>query len=98
MSSPRPGSILPDLDAIFLRIDPTDIAFVKFVIESYEEVGLVRTLDRKAAVIVFLVGVDFREAAESILHSLEDSVPLERIAPPDGAGEDWLLRLLWSED
>jgi hypothetical protein len=98
VSGDRDQTILPDLDAIFLRIDPTDIAFVKFVIESYEEVGLVRTLDRRAAIIVFLVGVDFREAAESILRSLEESVPLERIAPPDGAGEDWLLRLIWDEE
>jgi hypothetical protein len=68
------------------------------VIESYEEVGLVRTLDRRAAVIVFLIGRDFRDAAESILRALADSVPLERIAPPEDAGEDWLLRLLRQED
>jgi hypothetical protein len=98
VTNERPSAVLPDLDAIFLRIDPIDIAYVKFVIESYEEVGLVRTLDRRAAIIVFLVGVDFREAAESLLQSLEKSVRLERIAPPEGAGEDWLLRLLWEEE
>ena len=98
MTNERPSAVLPDLDAIFLRIDPIDIAYVKFVIESYEEVGLVRTLDRRAAIIVFLVGVDFREAAESLLQSLEESVRLERIAPPEGSGEDWLLRLLWEEE
>jgi hypothetical protein len=97
VSATRREGISPGLDAVFLRVAPTDIAFVKFIIESYEEVGLVRTLDRRAAVIVFLIGVDFREVAESVLRSLENAVPLERVAPPDGAGEDWLLRLLWDE-
>jgi hypothetical protein len=85
----------PDLDAIFLRLDPSDIAFVKFVLESYEGVGVVRTLDRHEAVIVLLAGRDFRWLADAILRSLADSVSFEQIEPPDAAGDDWLLRILW---
>ena len=40
------------LDVFFLRLAPPDIAFVKFVFESYEGVAVVRTLDRGEAVVV----------------------------------------------
>jgi Domain of unknown function (DUF4911) len=87
----------PGLDTIFLRIDPVDIAFVKFVVEAYEGVAVVRTLDRRAAVIVLLVSRDFRPVADSILAALRDSTRFEEVPVPDGAREDWLLRILWEE-
>jgi len=95
VSGTRRDRTPPDLDTIFLRIAPVDIAFVKFIVESYEGVAVVRTLDRHDAVIVLLVSQDFRGVADSILGSLEGSVPFERVAPPEDAGEDWLLRVLW---
>lgn len=82
------------LTVLYLRIDRRDIAFVKFVFESYEGVAVVRTLDRQAAVIVVLVATDFIEAARRILDSLRASARFEEIAAPPEAEEDWLLRLM----
>src|SRR5437870_4048818 len=84
------------LEPIFLRLAPRDIALVKFLFESYEEVAIVRTLDRRAATIVALVSRDFLEAARGILTSLGDTV--EEIPPPADAGDDWLLRVMAEED
>jgi hypothetical protein len=83
------------LEAIFLRVAPSDIAYVKFVLESYEGVAVVRTLDRHDAVIVVLVVDDFRTIARSILQCLRRDVEFVEIPPPADACEDWLLRVLW---
>jgi hypothetical protein len=86
------------LEPIFLRVAPADIALVKFVFESYEGVAIVRTVDRRAAVIVALVSRDFLAVARAILADLRTRTAIEEIPPPREAGEDWLLRLLADED
>jgi len=85
------------LEPIFLRVAPADIALIKFLFESYEGVAVVRTVDRRAAVIVALVSRDFLAVARAILDDVRARVAIEEIPPPADAGEDWLLRLL-SED
>ena len=82
------------LDPIFLRVAPVDIALIKFLFESYEGVAVVRTLDRRTAVIVALVSHDFLEIARGILEALHDAVSFEEIPAPREAGEDWLMQLV----
>jgi hypothetical protein len=82
------------LEPIFLRLAPLDIALVKFVFESYESVGVVRTLDRHAAVIVALISRDFLADAHGILADLQTRIRLEVIDAPPDAGDDWLLALM----
>lgn len=83
-----------DLHEIYLAVRPQDIAYVKFVFESYEGVGLIRTVDRKKAVIALLVVDDFLNVARSILTCLKGEVSLCEIARPGETGEDWLLKEL----
>lgn len=82
------------LSEIYLEIRPEDIAYVKFIFESYEGVGIIRTVDRKKAVIVLLAADDFIDTAHAVLASLKDEIPLVEIPRPDQMGEDWLLREL----
>ena len=82
------------LHEIYLVVRPEDIAYVKFVFESYEGVGIIRTVDRKKAIIALLVVDDFLNVARSILTSLEGEVSLSEIARPEQVGEDWLLKEL----
>ncbi len=84
------GGLVP----IFLRLAPVDIALVKFVIESYEGVGLIRTIDRTAATIVALISRDFLADGRAIIADLQGHVELAVIAAPPGASDDWLLLLL----
>jgi hypothetical protein len=86
------------LEPIFLRVAPTDIALVKFVFESYEGVGIVRTLDRHAALIVALVSRDFLADAWGIVADLQRRIDCAVVAPPLEAGEDWLLALMSDEE
>ena len=84
------GSLQP----IFLQLAPADIALLKFVFESYEGVGVVRTLDRRAATVVALISRDFLADAWGIIADLQQRIGCRVIEAPDEAGEDWLLRLL----
>jgi len=85
---------MTDLEPIFLHVAPPDIALVKFLFESYEGVAIVRTVDRRAAVIVALVSRDFVAVARAILADLHTRIAIAEIPPPPEAGEDWLMRLL----
>jgi hypothetical protein len=75
----------------YVRLAPGDIAYLKYVFESYETVGFLRTIDPKAATLVVLVVPDFREAAEAILDSVAREIRLERVPKPSDLGDDWLV-------
>jgi Domain of unknown function (DUF4911) len=76
---------------------PEHIAYVKFIFESYEEVGIIRTVDRKKAIIVLLAMNDFLDTARGILESLKRDVPLREIPPPTDSSDDWLMAELTAE-
>jgi hypothetical protein len=80
-----------NLVPIYLEICPPDIAYIKFVLESYEEVGIIRTIDRKQAVIVLLAVADFLEVARAIIESLRQEITLIEIPPPPDLSDDWLM-------
>ena len=80
-----------NLVPIYLEICPSDIAYIKFILESYEEVGIIRTIDRKRAVIVLLAVTDFVEIARAIINSLQQEIMLVEIPPPPDLSDDWLM-------
>jgi hypothetical protein len=80
-----------DLRLIYLTTPPEHIAYVKFVFESYEEVGIIRTVDRRCAVIVLLAMRDFDDTARAILESLKKDIPLREIPPPADMAGDWFM-------
>lgn len=86
-----------ELQEIFLALAPEHIAYVKFIFESYEEVGIIRTVDRKKAVIVLLAMPDFFAAAQAILEALKQEVPLVEIPRPAEMNDDWLMSELAEE-
>ena len=83
---------MDDMVPIFLRVRREDIAYIKFVVESYEGIGIVRTLDRHAAIIVVLSTGDFAAAVRDVVASIAAGLPCEEISRPAEAQEDWLLR------
>ncbi len=83
---------------IYVRVTPADIALVKFLFESYEGVGIVRTVDRQAAIIVVLVAADFRAVARDLLAALHAQIAITEVAPPGTDADDWLMREIDSGD
>ena len=85
------------MEAIYLETPSEHIAYIKFIFESYEEVGIIRTVDRKRAQIVLLVVPDFVDVARNILASLKQEVPLAEISRPANMSDDWLMAELAKE-
>jgi hypothetical protein len=81
---------VPDVVSIHLRLPPAEIAYVKFVFESYEGVAVVRTLDRRAAHLVVLAAPDFAGQARAVVASLVAEGVCEETDPPPGWDGDLL--------
>jgi hypothetical protein len=82
---------------IYIETRPEHIAYIKFIFESYEEVGIIRTVDRRKATLVLLATPDFAQVARQILLSLKEEVPLVEIDRPADLSADWLMRELAAE-
>ncbi len=82
------------LHELYFAIRPEDIAYVKFVLESYDGVGIIRTVDRRKAIIVALVVEDFLAAARALFASLKDEVAIAEVPRPADIGDDWLMQEL----
>ena len=80
-----------DLIEIYLRIRREDIALLKFVIESYEGIGIVRTIDRKKATVVVLAMPDLIDHVRAVLESLREDMDWYEIPPPPEQ-DDWLMQ------
>jgi uncharacterized protein DUF4911 len=79
-----------DVVPIYLHLPPGEIAYVKFIFESYESVALVRTLDRRAATLVVLAAPDFEADARAIVAALAAEGACEETGPPADWDGDWL--------
>ena len=81
---------MADVVPIYLALPPREIAYVKFVFESYEGVAVVRTLDRHAATLVVLAVPDFEAEARAVVHSLAAEGVCRETGPPADFDGDWL--------
>jgi Domain of unknown function (DUF4911) len=86
-----------NLHELYFTLRPEDIAYVKFVLESYDGVGIIRTVDRKKAVIVALVVEDFLATAHDLFASLKSDIDIVAISRPEEIGDDWLMQELSEE-
>jgi len=85
-----------DLIEIYLRIQRQDIALIKFVLESYEGLGIMRTIDRKKATVVVLAMPDFIDDVRAVLESLREHMDWHEIPPPTEQ-DDWLMQKVRTE-
>ena len=77
---------------------PEHIAYVKFIFESYEEIGIIRTVERRKAIIVLLAMPDFVDIARDVLESIKKDVPLLEICRPADTEDYWLMAELSLQD
>jgi hypothetical protein len=70
---------------ILYRVDRREIAYLATLFETYEDLGVVRTVDPVAAVIEILYAPDFYEEAVALMEALRAEVPsLERTLQAPG--------------
>jgi len=86
-----------DMHDIYLELSPAHIAYIKFIFESYEEVGIIRTVDNARAIIVLLAMHDFLDAAREILQSIGNDIPMRELPRPADMKDDWFMAELLAE-
>ncbi|MFN8390072.1 MAG: DUF4911 domain-containing protein [Bdellovibrionota bacterium] len=80
-----------NLRPIFIKIAPEDIVWLKSILESYEDLGIIRTLNKEKGEIVILALADTEAELMGLLDSLKKDTDFRIIPAPEGLCEDWLL-------
>ena len=72
-----------DTQSRYLRIRRQDIAYFKFIIESYEGMAVVRTKDPHEAVIELMVAPGWEKDVDEVLEGLREEIPIEPCLNPN---------------
>jgi hypothetical protein len=70
-----------DTHSKFFRLRREDIAYFKFIIESYEGMAVVRTKDPHEAIVELMVAPGWERDIEEVLEGLRKEITLEPLAP-----------------
>lgn len=80
-----------ELYPIYLQLPPSNIVLLKFLLESYEGIAELRTLNNDQALVMLLALPDTVHTVKTLLdserHQLNWTIPLE----PPNMENDWLL-------
>ena len=61
------------------KIDTSDIVFIKAVLESYEGMVVMRTIESGKPVIELLIARDFAGCIDKVIQDLAGQVPIEEV-------------------
>lgn len=70
-----------DTIPLLIQIPPEEIAFLSFVLESYEGVAIARTVDPLQGIVELMVSPDYQEEMREILKDLSREFPIKEINP-----------------
>jgi hypothetical protein len=70
-----------DTHSKYLRLHRQDIAYFKFIIESYEGMAVVRTKDPQEAIVELMVAPGWESDMEEVLDGLRKEIPIESLLP-----------------
>jgi hypothetical protein len=66
----------------YFRLPRAKIAFLRFILESYDGLAFARTLDNLQALVEVAYPPSRRADAEALLAELSEKIPLEEMSPP----------------
>ncbi|OGP71662.1 MAG: hypothetical protein A2W09_06235 [Deltaproteobacteria bacterium RBG_16_50_11] len=66
-----------DTKSKYLRLHRKDIAYFKFILESYEGMALLRTRDPNEAVVELMVAPGWEKDVEEVLQGLSNEITIE---------------------
>ena len=69
-------------DLLFYRVDPYEIHYLKFILEAYEGLATLTTLNSKTGLVQLAVPPGRQDSLESLLEALGRELGLERVAAP----------------
>jgi hypothetical protein len=66
-----------DTISLLIQIPPEEIAFLSFILESYEGVAIARTVDPRQGIVELMVSPDYQEEMKEILQDLSRQFPIK---------------------
>jgi hypothetical protein len=69
-----------DTQSKFFRLRREDIAYFKFIIESYEGMAVVRTKDPREAIVELMVAPGWEKDLKEVLEGLRAEIPIENLS------------------
>ena len=78
----------------YYRVDRREIAFLRFILEAYDGIAVLETLDAKTGIVVFHVAPGCESEVDAILQDLKNDVMLASISPKNSLVNDRLSSAL----
>ena len=72
-----------DTQSKYFRVHRKDIAYLKFIIESYEGMAVLRTQDPHEAIVELMVAPGWEKDLEEVLDALRKEIHIESLPPND---------------
>jgi hypothetical protein len=69
-----------DTHSKYFRLRRKDIAYFKFIIESYEGMAVVRTKDPGEAVVELMIAPGWEQDVQEVLEALRQEIPIEPLS------------------
>jgi hypothetical protein len=69
-----------DTHSTYFRVRREDIAYLKFILESYEGMAVLRTTDPHEAVVELMVAPGWEKDVEEVIDGLRKEIPIEPIS------------------
>ncbi len=69
-----------DTQSRYLRLRRKDIAYFKFIIESYEGMAVVRTQDPHEAIVELMVAPGWEKDVDEVLEGLRQEMTIESLS------------------
>jgi hypothetical protein len=66
-----------DTQSRYFRLRREDIAYFKFIIESYEGMAVVRTKDPREAIVELIVAPGWEKDVDGVIEGLRGEIPIE---------------------
>jgi hypothetical protein len=73
----------------FFSVDRADIAYLRFIIESYDNLAILSTVDAKNGIVSLSVPYCLVEDAEQLVRALKSEIEIREITLPDGCCCPW---------
>ncbi len=73
-----------DTISLVIQIPPEEIAFLSFILESYEGVAIARTIDPHQGIVELMVSPDYQEEMKEILKDLSRQFPIKEATTAKG--------------
>ena len=73
---------VPDEKVLFYRVARKDLVLLKFILEAYEGMSTMSTVDKTAGIVRISIPAGFVADIESLLAALSGAIPLQQTSSP----------------